>query len=173
MADPGDLFVSSEELLQASIEALDTIPIFDPTLEGAPERTFISLGAPPQDCCEMLAVHVDEVDEFSFPSDIKRIAGKKNQIDWVVTSSRCYPTPEDINTMPTGEEISEASRQLYADAWALWNHLYNLSRSGALFTLCDEVVFDFMRPLGPSGGCAGWTLALHTNLDGYEEVVTS
>jgi hypothetical protein len=70
-------------------------------------------------------------------------------------------------------ELAAASEQLNADGWALWNHLYNLWTAGLLFTVCDEVFWDFLRPIGPSGGCAGWVLGIHISLDGYNETFST
>ena len=69
--------------------------------------------------------------------------------------------------------MEEAAAQLNADAWALWNHLYNLVCAGQLFTFCNGVFWDGLRSIAPQGGCGGWVLNLRVALDGYEEAVTS
>jgi hypothetical protein len=70
---------------------------------------------------------------------------------------------------PLEEESQAAAAQVNADAWAIWNHTFNLVRSGELFRLCELVSWDGMRSIIPSGGCGGWTLVVRVKLDGYEE----
>lgn len=177
MPSPTDLQAVCEELLTASAESLDTIPTFDSTLIGAPDRQFVASGSPVLDCCEQLTVHATQVqDGPTAPGGLaagRKIAGKITHVFLVVTISRCYPVPDDRGNPPSAEAQDNASKQLNADAWALWNHLYNLWTADMLFTLCSEVFWDAMRPLGPSGGCAGWMLGIHISLSGYNEAASS
>ena len=46
MAGPGDLHALAEELLEASVDALNTIPLVLPGFEGAPDRSFVSPSTP-------------------------------------------------------------------------------------------------------------------------------
>ena len=171
MNSPLDLFTAASELLDASINCLDTIPDFDASLEGAPARAFVAHGAPVLDCCDQLSVWVPQIGEAALSpggnAAGRKIAGKINHVFLTVTISRCYPVPGPKGDPPPVADIVAASRQLDADAWALWNCLYCLWISGDLFTVCDEVFFDSLRPLGPQGGCAGWDLGIHISLDGY------
>jgi len=173
MPGPGDLQIACEELLTASAEALDTIPDYEPTLLGAPERQMIAFGGPALDCCDQLAVNVAQVLAApTAPGGLsvgRRIAAQIWHVFLSVTISRCYPSGDDRGNPPSAAEQTAASAQLDADGWALWNHLYNLWTSEQLFTVCDEVFWDSLRPIGPSGGCAGWVLGLHISLDGYNE----
>lgn len=50
-AGPGDLYDLAQDLLAACVEALDTIPTYEPTLDGAPDRAFVVGGQPAADCC--------------------------------------------------------------------------------------------------------------------------
>jgi hypothetical protein len=177
MAQPGDLHTAALELLNASIDALNTIPTFDPTLLGAPDRAFIDFGATAIDCCDQLAVNIGQILDMPLdPGGLasgRKIAARPPHPYLLVSITRCFPVPSDNGTPPPPDEIEEASRQLNADGWTLWNHLYNLWTADQLFTLCDEVFWDALRPLGPSGGCAGWVLGIHISLDGYGEVIST
>lgn len=163
---PEDLFAIAQELLDASVDALDTIPTFAPALAGAPERSFVSPGQPALDCCDQLTVHVASVTEFPpGQSDTHKDSARKNLVAFTITATRCH----DIEVIPPAEEtLSAIAEQMDADGWALWNHLWNLMRSGELFTLCGPVTWDGLRALIPSGGCGGWTLTIRAEVEGYE-----
>lgn len=166
---PGDLHALAQELLDASVEALDTIPTFEPGLAGAPARSYVSAGLPALDCCDQLTVHIQAVNE-SPPgqSDSHKNSARKNIVTFVVTSTRCH----DIKDIPPPVDVLTAiSEQSDADGWALWNHLWNLMRADELFTLCGPVFWDGLRALNSSGGCGGWTLTLRAEVEGYEEVI--
>lgn len=170
MAGPGDLHVLAQEFLDACASALDTIPSYEPHLLGAQDRQFISPGIPAQDCCEQLAVFVTPVSEAdTTPGGLaagKRVKiGRINHVRLFAHTSRCIPT--DVEP-PVGQ-LNAASEQLNADAWALWNHIFNLIESGQLLTLCQEVFFDGITAMTPSGGCGGWIVNVRVELDGYQE----
>lgn len=175
--DATDLHLLCGDLLDASIAALDTIPDFAPGLGAAPERSFISPGPPALDCCDQLTVHVVSVTEagtspLGLASGRRNVSGRVNHVGLVVTITRCIPTGDDTRA-PETAGLEAAAEQTNADAWALWNHLWNMWRADALFTMCGEVFWDGLRPVNPSGGCAGWTLNLRVSLEGYEEVIES
>ena len=177
MAGPTDLWAAADELLIASAASLDTIPVYDPTLLGAPDRRFVDFGLTALDCCDQLTVLVNQVLSGALaPGGLQ--AGRQtymrlNHVYFVVTSTRCVPSPADDGTPPPVADMEASSRQLNADGWALWQHLYSLWTSGNLFTFCDELFWDSMRPIGPSGGCDGWVLQIHVELDGYPEVIAT
>lgn len=180
--DPTDLQAAAQELLDASIEALDTIPTFAPALEGAPARTFISPGQPALEGCDQLCVHVALITDMDTSpggnAAGRRVAAKKQIVSFVVTISRCVLDTRgqsaDVMNEPYKEvDLTETAEQTNADAWALWNHLYGLWRSGDLFTLCSALFFDGLRALPEEGARAGWTLALRADLSGYEDVPSS
>lgn len=170
---PLDLHALAEELLAASVEALDTIPTFAPGLGGAPERSFISPGLPVFDCCEMLTVHNVPITEDD-TSTIALGAGKRvariNLVTLVVSAVRCIPVATDPEDLPTPEQMSGAAEQLNADAWSLWNHLWHLWKDASLFTRCGQVFWDGLLPINPEGGCAGSTVNFRVSLDGYDDV---
>lgn len=174
---PGDLQDLLLDLLGAAVESLDTIPDFHPELQGSPERAFVSPGLPALDCCDQLTVHaVGVLDAPTSPGGLaagKRCPGRRPLAGMAVTITRCIPVISDDSTWPEPSEMEEAAAQLNADAWALWNHLYNLVCADQLFTLCGEVFWDGLRSIAPQGGCGGWVLNLRVSLDGYEEAITS
>lgn len=177
MGSPVDLQAAAQELLDASVDALNTLPGFDPTLLGAPSRSFVAFGSPVLDCCDQLTVFVPQVlDAPTAPGGLgagRKVAAKINHVFLIVTISRCYPVPDDKGNPPPVADLVTASEQLNADGWALWNHLYSLWTADLLFTFCGEVFWDFLRPLGPSGGCAGWDMGVHISLGGYDDVSPS
>lgn len=181
MPDIGDLHALALELLDACSEALDSIPSFDGDLKGAPDRAFVSAGTPVWDCCEQLAVHYPFLGEAdTSPGGLNAGTrfkhGRINHVLLIATITRCVPTGVEHNgdyRPPTPAALTAAGKQHNADGWALWNHLFNLQSSGLLLTLCDEVFFDGITAAAPAGGCAGWTVAVRTSLDGYSETLST
>ena len=171
MADATDLHDDlATQFLAACVEALDTIPDADATLEGAPERRFISANAPAPDCCPQLTVHTGTLSEGSAaPARPKTSIAHINHVQLLATIVRCTPQP-NINTSPTEAEQEAAAEQINADKWALWNHIYNMIREGLLFDKCGDVIWNGITPLGPSGGCGGSVLTVTVSFDGYESV---
>lgn len=181
MAGPGDAHALAVQLLEHCVEALDTIPDFEPQLVGAPDRSFIAPGQPVWDCCEQLAVHVQQAQDAALgsagTSGLRPNFGKINHVTLVATITRCIPTGAEKRgggyTIPTTEALQATAEQINADGWALWNHIYNLIRAGEFLTLCTEVFFDGLVAVVPAGGCAGWTVVVRARLDGYDEVLGS
>jgi hypothetical protein len=165
---PEDLYALEQELLDASVESLDTIPTFAPGLGGAPERSYISPGLPAFDCCDQLTVHTPSILDSPFSPGSSTGTSAKSAtvitVSLVVTITRCVPGEPE----PAVSDFLEPTSQIAADGWALRNHLLNMIRSDELFSICDEVFWDGLRFVNPQGGCAGWTLNLRVQLDGYE-----
>ena len=182
MAGPGDLHDLAIALLDVCIESLDTIPDFEPQLDGAPERAFVSPGQPVFDCCDQLTVHVQTIgDADTTPGGLN--AGRRpsrakiNHVTMIVTSTRCITTGGETRSggleIPSADALQADAEQLDADAWALWNHAFNMTRAEEFRTLCSEVFFDGINSIVPSGGCAGWTVTVRVALDGYAETFGS
>jgi hypothetical protein len=171
VADPTDLQTLCLDVLTAAEQALDTIPGFAPGLEGAPARTFVSAGQPALDCCNQLSVNAATIREgATAPGGLgagtrHRMNFRLNHVGINVWITRCLDTDQ---LPPPVTALTALAEQVNADGWALWNHLWNLARSGDLVSLCDEVFFDALTPLQPSGGCSGWLLNLRVELHGYE-----
>ncbi|GIV03729.1 MAG: hypothetical protein KatS3mg015_2559 [Fimbriimonadales bacterium] len=167
------------ELLDACVRALDTIPAQVPGLEGAPLLRYVSPGEPAADCPPQLTVHVSSLDEASTePGGLgagrRASYGRINHATLIATLFRCVPTGSETKTKyvpPDAISLEQAAKQINADGWALWNHLYNEIRAGLLFSLCQGVFWMGMRSLPPQGGAAGLVLALRIALDGYEETL--
>lgn len=185
VADATDLQAFAVALLDAAAEALDTIPTFDADLSGAPDRRFVSPGRPALEGCDQLSVHVDSaLPGETFPGGLaagKRVkTGQINHVVFVITAVRrvvdSRPKTKQavmLNPYPAAD-LTATAQQTNADAWALWNHLYNLAAASLPpFSLCKEVFFDAMRALPEEGARAGWLLVLRVQLDGYEEALTS
>jgi hypothetical protein len=174
---PTDLKLLCDDLLNAAVEALDTIPDFAPDLVGAPARAYVSPGLPALDCCDQLTVHAQQIsDKPISPGGLqagKKCAARLAEVALVVTITRCIPIMGDSEDWPLPVVMDDAAAQLDADAWALWEYLYFLVCSEALFSLCKEVFWDGLTALVPQGGCGGWVMNLRVTLDGYEVVVGS
>jgi hypothetical protein len=176
VATIGDLHVLATAILDSCAEALDSIPAFDATLDGAQPRQFVSPGIPVLDCCDQLSVHTVLVNQADttpggLDAGTRDRHGTVNHVTLQVTSTRCIPTGTTTATgkftPPSEEDLTTSAKQLHADAWALWNHLYWLKASGQLLNLCDAMFFDGISTLPPSGGCAGWLAQIRAYLDGY------
>lgn len=177
---PQDLQDFAEALLAASVDSLDAIPAFAPGLAGSPDRSFVSPGEPVADCCELLAVHATALSEAAtepggLATGRRFVTARLNHASFVVTIFRCVPTGVESKTgkytPPLTADLEQAASQINADGWALWNGLFNRTRSGDLIGMCSEFFMDGMRALVPSGGCAGWVLGIRVALEGYEEVI--
>lgn len=168
---PPDLHDLAREFLEACVEALDTIPDYDATLAGAPERTFVAPGPVALDCCDQLAVHVGTLLEGdSAPFQPKASVARINLVTLVATASRCVPVPDNNGNPPPVLDQEEAARQINADKWAIWNHIYNLVNADLLFDKCCDVIWGGLTALQPNGGCGGSQLLITVCFDGYEEV---
>lgn len=171
MAGPADLNDLALDYLNACIEGLDTIPILAPGLVGSPARAFISPGPPVDDCCDQLTVYVAGIAGFPHNTENGRDATytRENLVRMIATIKRCIPVMGDDGQPPHADLLEAAAAQENADAWALWNHIYNLVRAGLLFTLCGKVYYDGITAVQPSGGCGGFQFQVRASLDGYEE----
>jgi hypothetical protein len=171
-----DLHQLAEDVLAACVASLDTIPDADPTLAGAPERSFVSPGVPVWDCCEQLVVWVPGVtQQTTRPSGAgeqarQHVFGRIPLARIEITISRCVPAGEINGTEyvpPAVTDLEATAAQMHADAWALYNGLFNRIAQGILTDVCDEVAWDGLQAATPSGGCGGWTINLRFQLDGY------
>lgn len=181
MAGPLDLHLLAEEFKDACIAILNTLPAHDATLKGAPDRAFTHYGIPVWDCCEQLAVHatfLSEADTTPGGLDAGQRANRYARLNHVrltgsltrcVTSVGDQPAVGDYKP-PSPAALTADAKQHHADAWALWNILFELKASGDLLTLCDEMFFEGILPFAPSGGCAGWTVIVRAVLGGYQEL---
>ena len=169
---PTDLHDLALSLLDAAVGALNTIPEFDSTLDGAPSRAFVAPGPVVLDCCDQLTVHVQGIIEGeSAPAQPRASISRINDVQLVITAARCIPVSAADGTPPPAADQQEAAEQINADQWALWNHIYNMVNAGVLFDKCCHVIWGALRALQPSGGCGGSTLTITVCLDGYPETI--
>lgn len=185
MAGPADLHALAVELLDACVEALNGIPAFQPDLDGAPDRAFVSPGKPAVEDCDQLVVHVDSIQmiPLTFPtgggllSGRRNVTGTVNQPRFVITISRCIDdtllTAQDMILARIAAELQATAEQTNADAWAIWNHIYWLWNDGLFLEPCRELFFEGAIPLPAEGGRAGWVITLRASLDGYDDVPSS
>ena len=146
---PADAHALAQELLEACVSALDTIPESAPGLGGSPERYFVSPGEPAAlaaaECCDKLTVHIAQVTEApTEPTGQGGLAiGRRasysriNHVGLIVTVFRCVPTSTNARSGvfdPPAEDLDATAAQIHADVWALWNHIFNLIRAGSLFS---------------------------------------
>ena len=160
------------ELLDACVEALDTIPTFAPALGGAPARSYVSPGQSADDCCpDQLTVWSNGL--VPSPRSPGIFTGKSATQGQVIAASltariiRCLHQNE--GEAPVPESATADAEQINADGFALWNHVFNLIRAGDLFAVCGEVFWTGLRSITAQGGCGGYTLSLLVEIDGYEE----
>ena len=163
---PEDLQALCQELLDACVDALDTIPTFAPGLGGAPERSYVSPGQSADDCCPQLTVWAQVLSDSPNAPGLStgKSAAQVTLVSLVARITRCV----NGDFKPPVEDMEAASAQVNADGWALRNHLYGMWKADLLFSMCGEVFWDGLRAMTPSGGCVGWNLALRVELDGYE-----
>jgi hypothetical protein len=174
--DATDFYEAANELLTAGAQALDTLVALG--LDGAPARQYVSAGEPAADCVQ-LTVHTPGVDQAPTEAGLQmgRQAGRHimlNHVTLVLTLFRCVPVPDEgIHgiTPPSEAEEAAASQQLYADGWALWNHLFNMVGADLLFRKCSGVFPGPLRALPQEGGFGGWFFPFTVVLDGYEETL--
>ncbi len=180
VAGPTDLQALALEMLAADEDALNTIPILAPGLEGAPERAFVSSGLPAFDCCPQLTVHVQDItDANTTPGGLaegrRNVHGKKIYVRLVTTIIRCVidtRTGSVLTGAPSAADLQATAEQTNADAWALYNHIYSMWRSGEFLTVCSNLVFEGARSVIEQGKCAGWTVTFRAMLDGYDDLTT-
>jgi hypothetical protein len=178
MGTMADLNTLAHDFLEAMEDALETVPLFDPTLLGPPPRSYVSPGLPVWDCPEQLTVYVTPVvDLDTAPGGLgalKRVrVAHVTTVQIIGTITRCVPTGAENQlgnyVMPTEASLEAAAKQINHDGWALWNHVWSLVHAGQLLTLCQGAIFEGMSAVIPSGGSAGWEIRIRAELDGYEE----
>lgn len=179
MPSPVDLGQVAQDLLDAATAALDTIPTYDPSLAGAPERRFVSAGPPVWDCCEQLVVHAAGVaQEFTRPSSPPAATGQRHRYGaWLwkasltLTVGRCVPEGELLANgkyvPPDVAALDAAAAQINADGWALVNGIANRLFAGQLHDRCSGWQWDALNSVDPAGGCGGWTINFRVTIDGY------
>lgn len=181
---PSQLFDLCQTVLEYAALSLDSIPVDEPDLLGAPTRQFVAPGLPEIECCKpgngiaiqgQLSVHNQSLQEeptnpLSPSLAITQRPGKTGRVNSgsiVVIIARCSPVG-DIRRPPTPDAWNAAARQTNADAWAIWNGLWRAqSDEDAFAAFCDGVYFDPAQNLAPQGGCVGTVFVLRPIMQGY------
>ena len=175
MADCTDLNTLLEAVLDAAVDALDSIPGAAPGLEGAPARQYITDGQPALPVgCPQVSVNVGPSIREGATAPLGLDAGLRHKYDgWInqvgiqVWFTRCRP---NTGSPPDPTALSEHSEQHNADGWAMWNYMHNINRAGStdpIVSLCTEWFVDSLTPLSPSGTLSGWVLNVRAELAGY------
>jgi hypothetical protein len=161
-----ELFDVAESILEAAWVALAPfIPADDsPCYPGV--STYVSLGRPPADMHDLLAVWLVQLG----PTGRSTTAATRGapfaaveaiwQIDlW----EDAYPTATsngDQFIVPSPDLLHEVNRYLYAHAHAIYTGvLANLTELP-----CQTAVPGVLTPLEPQGGSAGWTFRVTTSM---------
>lgn len=161
-----DFMEHASALLLAAADVLDTVE------PGAPGRQVVTIGPPPLDCCDQLAVSAIEMrDARVGPQDeagLLRKCMSMNLVALRVTITGCVPTVDERGNPPTPAAINNASTTLYGQGWTLWCGLYTRLVAGTVFDDDLEPRESFIGPLLPlpeQGGCAGFTVDVVARLD--------
>lgn len=148
------------------------------TTYGQPEDCFISHDAPPDDCCDFLAVWTERLRPSHGFAEGQYVTGGKL---WEKCCSMnavadinlrivrpCYPSLVDNpnNPFPPAAEIQAAAEALAVDIWVLQCCVEKAACDGLLLPpdTCLEIGIGDATPFA-RGGCAGWTWELAVELD--------
>lgn len=167
-----DLYELANEYLRACADALAL------TEAGTPERVCLSPGPPAWDCCDQLTVHVGmpgisvgetRVDPGALGAG-HRVASLQmvNLVTMTATILRCAPTVGQDGSLPTVEQMNDASKRVYEDVWAVWNYCADKKRKAQLFAPKErEFYFDSALAQNQLGACCGWAIPIRVQLNGW------
>lgn len=180
-----DLYDLCQTVLEVAALSLDSIPVDDPTLLGAPTRQFVAPGLPEIECCQgqgaiqgQLSVHNQSLQEEATNPLSPTLAisqrpsktGRVNSGSIVIIVARCSPIG-NLRKPPTPAAWSSAARQVTADSWAIWNGLWRAQRDEDAFApFCDGVFFDPAQNMAPQGGCVGTVFVIRPIMQGYNPI---
>lgn len=167
------LWDDAQALLDVATASLDSLPVEDSALAGAPLRRFISDGQPAYDCPAMLSVHVATLGEYPTPVSptLARVSHNRiNSVQYVLTCIRCRPDVlQKPDPAPTWA-LNKAARQHLADGWALWNGVWRAIVNEQLFVKCDGVEVVGAVADDPNGGASGWVFRVEPITGGYDPI---
>lgn len=143
---------------------------------GSVDHCFISHTAPPDDCCDFLAVWIDGIFPTSkFPSIDESTADRCGDISRMIRVNirlrrACYPVVRDNATapFPPPSEMQSAAEGLLIDANIVWCRLSSGIHSGIYVSEtsgCIDFKLVNLMMDRPRGGCAGLTAQLLVELD--------
>lgn len=177
MADnPATLYDLAATVLAAA-EGCFTLDNGEPELPG-----FVYLGQPPDDCCNFIAVWIDNVYQttdraafggFPSPTPVPQRCGDQGMAATVhvMIKRDCWPAIQG-NVLPQQAVMEAASEQIYTDGYRLWCCLLQAYYAGELLPWSDpaspqptyRVVWQPMVPHTPAGGCAGWEVVFQAEV---------
>ena len=157
---------SINEILQLVVDDL-CVALEECTTAGAPQSCFISWTTPPDDCCDFLAVWMDELlPTVKFPSvnntdpfqcGVSRMMRVKARL-----VRPCWPVIRDNakSPFPPPGDMQAAAEALLIDSNVVWcrlvsafaNNFYDQAENGCLMAMMAS-----LKPDEPRGGCAGFT----------------
>lgn len=150
------------------------------TSGGTIARAYVSHGSPAFDC-EQVTVHTGLLgDAATSPLGPALSQGFRRETQgavelagYVITIIRCYPVIDDSDpAAPSAATIEAVAAVTLEDLWVTWNTVKQAWRARTIFASDDgkyarELVFDGAVPISPSGGLAGWQIALRAQEPGY------
>lgn len=176
MAGPLDLDFVAAELLDVTVESLDTLPAYGLSLttpivlSGAPDRQYVSPGQPVFDCPQV-TVHGSRLGEdFALDTAKASAAQWVNMVEFTVQVVRCITVLEGTRSKPktpAAATLNADGRQGNADAWVVWMGLHTARKLGRITDLCSAMRVERATPLTPSGGLTGWQTIVTAQIDGY------
>lgn len=173
---------TADSLYQVAVELLSrSAAILAATPAGAPTNQYVAHGPPAYDCCDSLIVHAGTLQY----GDFSRGATGSPRVDarfpvvpvvpLTITALRCV----NQQAMPQGgvqikpaqlASIAADAQKVYRDGWSLLCGIYKMQREQTLFAgyPCRVFEVDGVLPISPEGGCLGWSLDVHVQLDGFD-----
>jgi hypothetical protein len=168
------------DLLQSILDV--ACSCLEDTPSGVPSDCFISHGQPPDDCCNFLAIWIDKIHPRIGPENSDFFIGEKVWTrcgdfgmiaDFSLRLMRpCFPTLVDnpMNPFPPAADVQAAAENLLIDIQVLRCCISSAICEGILLPStsdadCLEIAVGDIYPVGPRGGCAGWTLQFSVELD--------
>lgn len=134
--------------------------------DACPERAFVTVGPAVHDftidedgnCASQLTVSMVAVDMRQETRNRCYVALRPT---YRLELSRCVTAIEEDTRVPSAPLLDSEAQTLYSDAVALLDGILGAWKSptAPLFPgrECSEVSFGPLRPVGPSGGSAGWS----------------
>lgn len=162
------------EILQGILDSVCEC-LADTTL-GQPPDCFISHTRPPDDCCDYLAIWLDEImptEQFPLGTDtmVDTKCGNTHRMMRVKMKlvRSCYPVVRDNATspFPSPSEIQAAAEALLIDANVMWCCVQCAFDEGDVFPdgSCLDAKFVNLEMDRPRGGCAGATMTFLVEMD--------
>jgi hypothetical protein len=121
-------------------------------------RSYVSLGRPPADMCDLLGVWLVNYGPTRRSFDSARAGtGMEWSSEWSVDLwEKCYPGPKEVEgiySLPDPELLHDINQWVYQHGMAMYHAVVD----ELLGQPCESIVFANLLPFAPQGGCAGWS----------------